>query len=117
MSLYAQATAPSAEHTIEVMLTPASGQIEISDKVRIEGRENYVFRLAPWLNIETVSLDGQSLRVTSRGHEHSVALPDSGSHVIGFMLRGVIPGRATEQSSTAMLIQWMTLRRSVTGLR
>ena len=103
MSLYAQATAPSAEHTIEVMLTPASGQIEISDKVRIEGRENYVFRLAPWLNIETVSLDGQSLRVTSRGYEHSVALPDSGSHVIGFMLRGVIPGRATEQSSTAML--------------
>ena len=103
MSLYAQATVPSAEHTIEVMLTPASGQIEISDKVRIEGRENYVFRLAPWLDIERVSLDAHPLRVTSLGHDYVVALPDRNPHVIGFTLRGRIPARGAQELSTAML--------------
>jgi len=103
MSLYAQATVPSAEHTIEVMLTPASGQIEISDKVRIEGRENYVFRLAPWLDIESVSLDAHPLRVTSLGHDYVVALPDRNPHVIGFTLRGRIPARGAQELSTAML--------------
>ncbi|MGB5326659.1 MAG: M1 family aminopeptidase [Gammaproteobacteria bacterium] len=103
MSLYAQATVPSAEHTIEVMLTPASGQIEISDKVRIEGRENYVFRLAPWLDIESVSLDDHPLRVTSLGHDYVVALPDRNPHVIGFTLRGRIPARGAQELSTAML--------------
>jgi hypothetical protein len=103
MSLYAQATAPSAEHTIEVMLTPASGQIEISDKVRVEGRENYVFRLAPWLDIESVLLDDHPLRVTSLGHDYVVALPDRNPHVIGFTLRGRIPARGAQESSTAML--------------
>jgi hypothetical protein len=103
MSLYAQATAPSAEHTIEVMLTPASGQIEINDKVRVEGRENYVFRLAPWLDIESVLLDDHPLRVTSLGHDYVVALPDRNPHVIGFTLRGRIPARGAQESSTAML--------------
>jgi hypothetical protein len=102
-SLYAQATGPSSEHSIEVMLTPATGQIEIHDKVRVEGRENYVFRLAPWLEIESVSLDDQPLPVTSAGHDYIVALPDRNPQVIGFTLRGVIPARGAQQSSTAML--------------
>jgi aminopeptidase N len=103
ISLYAQATGLPAEHTIEVILTPASGEIVISDKVRVEGRENYVFRLVPWLNIESVSLDDHPLDVTSLGHEYVVALPDRNPHVIGFTLRGRIPARDDQQSSTAML--------------
>jgi hypothetical protein len=85
------------------MLTPPTGQIEISDKVRVEGRENYVFRLAPWLKVESASLDDQPLPVTSTGHEYAVALPDNNPHVIDFNLRGRIPVRGTQQSSTAML--------------
>ena len=103
ISLYAQSADLPAEHTIEVMLTPASGQIEISDKVRVEGRKNYAFRLAPWFSIESVSLDDRQLDLTSLGHEYVVALPDSNPHVIGFTLRGRIPARGNPQSSTAML--------------
>jgi len=102
-SVFAQASSLPAEHTIKVMLTPASGQIDISDKVRVEGRENYAFRLAPWLNIESVSLDDRQLKVTSLGHEYVVALPDSKQHVIAFTMRGRIPSRGNQQSSTDML--------------
>ena len=85
------------------MLTPSSGQIEIRDQVRVEGRNNYAFRLAPWLNIESISLDDHPLRVTGFGHEYDVALPDSKQHVISFTLSGKIPARGSQQLSTAML--------------
>ena len=101
-SVFAQVSSLPAEHVIEVMLTPASGHIEIIDKVRVEGRRSYTFRLAPWLDIESVSLDDLQTEVTSRGHEYLVALPDSKQHVIGFTLRGSIPPRGNPQSSTAM---------------
>ena len=98
-----QAAGPPDEHSIEVLLTPANGEVEIIDKVRVEGRESYVFGLASWLNIESVSLDDQPLRVTSHGREYIVKLPDTNPQVIDFTLRGVIPARASRQSSTTML--------------
>jgi len=100
-SLFAQVSNSPAEHVIEVSLTPASGQIEIIDQVRITGRENYAFRLAPWLDIESVTLDDRQLKVERLGnHQYVVALPDSKSHVIGFVLRGVVPVRGTQQVTT-----------------
>ena len=102
-SLFAQASSLPAEHAIEVMLTPTSGQIEISDQVRVEGRNNYAFRLAPWLNIESILLDDHQLGVTGFSPEYVVALPDSKQHVISFTLRGRIPARGTQQASTALL--------------
>jgi hypothetical protein len=79
-------------------LTSASGQIEIIDQVRVTGRENYSFHLAPWLDIERVSLDDRQLKVARLGEdEYVVALPDSKSHVIGFTLRGMVPVRGTQQ--------------------
>jgi hypothetical protein len=82
-------------------LTPASGHIEIIDQVRVTDRENYSFRLAPWLDIESVSLDDYPLKAARLGdHEYVVALPDSQSHVIGFILRGMVPARGTQQATT-----------------
>ena len=100
--LFAQAPSLPAEHAIEVMLTPASGQIEISDTVRVEGRGNYAFRLAPWLNIESVSLDNHRTSLERSGHDYVIDLPDSEPHVIDFVLRGTIPMRNAQAPSTGM---------------
>ena len=98
-SLFAQASIAYAEHDIEVSLKPASGEIEIIDKVRVTGRKNYSFRLAPWLGIENVSLDDQQLNVVRQGDKYVVALPDTRPHVIGFNLRGKVPARDTQHST------------------
>ena len=100
-SLFAQASNSPAEHVIEISLTPASGEIEIIDRVHVEGREDYSFRLASWLDIESISLDDHSLKAARFGdHEYVVALPDSQPHVIGFILRGTVPVRGTQQATT-----------------
>jgi len=98
-SLFAQALSSPAEHALEISLTPASGQIEIIDRVRVTGRENYTFRLAPWLDIESISLDDHPLKAARFGdHEYVVALPDSKPHVIGFILRGTVPVRGAQEA-------------------
>lgn len=100
-SLFAQVPDSSAEHVIEISLTSASGQIEIIDQVRVTGRENYSFHLASWLDIESVSLDDRQLKVVRLDEdEYVVPLPDSKSHVISFILRGMIPVRGTQQVTT-----------------
>lgn len=100
-SLFAQASNSPAEHVIEISLTPASGKIEIIDRVHVEGREDYSFRLAPWLDIDGISLDDHPLKVARLGdYEYVVALPDSKPHVIGFILRGMVPVRDAQQATT-----------------
>ena len=96
-SLFAQASSPYAEHTIEVKLIPASGEIEIIDEVRVSGRKNYSFRLAPWLDIASASLDDQPLSVVRLDDEYVVPLPDARPHVVDFILRGTVPARDTQQ--------------------
>ena len=100
-SLLAQVSGLPVEHVIEVSLAPASGEIQIIDQVRVTGRNNYFFRLAPWLDIESVSLDDHQLTVARLGEdEYVVALPDSKPHVIGFILRGMVPVRGTQATTT-----------------
>jgi aminopeptidase N len=90
-----------AEHVIEINLAPASGEIQIIDQVRVTGHDNYSFRLAPWLDIESVSLDDHQLTVARLGEdEYVVALPDSKPHVIDFILRGMVPVRGTQATTT-----------------
>jgi len=101
-TVFAQVSSRPVEHVIEVKLTPASGEIEISDKVRVEGRKKYAFRLAPWLNIESVSLDERRLDLARSGHEFIINLPDSETHVIDFVLHGMIPMRDAQAPSTDM---------------
>ena len=97
--LLAQAASPAVEHSIEVVLKTDTAEILINDEVLVSGREHYQFRLAAWLNIESLLLDGQEVRPLVQGPEYWLALPDSNTHELQFTLRGTVPARDSQQGS------------------
>ncbi len=97
--LLAQTSSPVTGHSIEVVLNTDSAEIEIKDRVRVQGRNRYQFRLAPWLNIDRLMLDGREVTAQTQGLEYFLALPDSAQHELRFILRGVVPKRDSLQGS------------------
>jgi aminopeptidase N len=97
--LLAQASSPAVEHSIEVVLKTDTAEILINDEVLVSGREHFQFRLAAWLNIESLLLDGQEVRPLVQGPEYWLALPDSNTHELQFTLRGAVPARDSQQGS------------------
>ncbi len=98
--LAAQA-APPTSHDIELTLSPASGAIEIRDRVVVAGRDRFVFILAPWIAIDRVTLDGTAVSAQRQDRGYVVELPDSGRHEIRFELKGRLPVRGTGQAAPA----------------
>ncbi|MDH3218082.1 MAG: M1 family aminopeptidase [Gammaproteobacteria bacterium] len=92
--LPAQNLPPPLEHVIEIALTPDSGEIRVSDRVTFSGRDEYRFRLAPWLSIDRLALNGVAADLGNSGNDYVLRLPDKGRHVLEFMLRGSIPARS-----------------------
>jgi len=97
--LVAQTSGSVAGHTIEVSLTPANGEILISDEVLVAGRDHYRFRLAAWLDIESLLLDGRAVNPVRQGQEYRLALVDTRQHQLRFRLRGRMPPRDAQQDS------------------
>lgn len=97
--LLAQASSPAVGHSIEVVLKTDTAEILINDKLQVSGRESYQFRLAAWLSVESLLLDGQEVRPLVQGPEYWLALPDSNTHELRFTLRGAVPARDSQQNS------------------
>ncbi len=95
----AQYSYPSIEHSIDVLLETDTAQILIEDKLLVRGRDNYRFRLAPWLSIENLVLDGQEVTARRQGQWYLVELPADDQHELKFTLRGVVPARGSQQAS------------------
>jgi aminopeptidase N len=98
-NLFAQIPGSVAEHAIEVTLTPANGEILISDEVLVADRDYYRFRLVDWLNIESLLLDGEAVEPVRQGQGFRVTLADREQHQIIFRLRGLVPPRNASPAS------------------
>ncbi len=90
---FAVPTVEVPQHSIEVQLTPASGELRVVDEVRVSGRKWIDFRLAPWLDVKQLLVDGQVVLVARSGNSFRVALRDEGQHVLNFELLGTVPPR------------------------
>jgi len=88
--LYAQ---PSIQHDIELELTPSTGAVTIVDRVEVEARDSYRFRLAAWLRIDELRLNGDRADARRDGADWVVGLPDNNRQRLEFSLRGVLPAR------------------------
>lgn len=102
--IFAQAASQPVKHAIEVRLTPSSGEVQIKDSLLVTEREFYRFRLASWLVIENLAIDGVPASALRQDYGYVVRLPDAGQHRLDFVLRGVVPPRDdAQQASAAML--------------
>jgi aminopeptidase N len=86
----AWAAAPE-RHEIELRLDPPSGAVTLTDAITAEGRDALVFRLAPWLTLEEVKLDGQAAEARAQAGLWQVALPDRNAHQVTVRLNGTLP--------------------------
>ena len=93
------AASAASEHDIEMSLSPASGEVRIEDRIRVTASQHYRFQLAPWLTIDSVSIDGASLQVKRLGQYYSIVLPTSGPHEIVFSVSGIMPLRDSQGPS------------------
>jgi len=93
------ATQP-VQHAIAVTLTPSNGEIQIEDRLVVAGRESYRFRLASWLTIENLVIDGVQAQAQRQGYDYVLALPGNGRHRLEFLLRGILPLRNEEQQTS-----------------
>ncbi|MCP4874753.1 MAG: M1 family metallopeptidase [Gammaproteobacteria bacterium] len=96
-SLVVQGSSPHAQHSLEVSLTPETGEILIEDQVLLSGRDQYRFQLAPWLRVEGFQIDGRDSDLQRQAQDYFVQLPDGNPHKLGFILRGVVPQRDIKQ--------------------
>ncbi|MDH3633429.1 MAG: M1 family aminopeptidase [Gammaproteobacteria bacterium] len=95
----AQFSSPLTEHSIDVLLETDTAEILIKDRLLVSGRDNFRFRLAPWLSIENLLLDGRKITVLRQGQEYLVQLPAGVQHELRFTLRGAVPVRGSQQQS------------------
>lgn len=102
-SVAALAQNAASEHLLEVELSLASGQIRIDDRVSVSGRDEYRFRLAPWLAIESLELDGRVVAPQRHDQDYRVGFGDQGPHQLEFRLRGIVPARDGKQATDGML--------------
>lgn len=100
------ADAPAAEngavsHDATVRIEPADRSVSISDRITVQGREAVPVRVAPWLKIVSLSIDGKKSSPTGP----TVRLADRGSHSIALELQGKAPapGRSRGQWQDAAI--------------
>ena len=94
----APAAGTRIEHDIDVTLSPQSGEISLSDRVRVAQRELYRFQLAPWLNIDAALVNGTTVEVQRDNAGYAVRLPDAGSHELEFSISGNLPLRGAGEA-------------------
>jgi len=79
------------KHDINVHLHPSSGAIELSDKITVQQKSEFRFRLASWLKMTKVLLNGKSVIPHRTPQGWWLVLPDSGIHTLHFDIKGTIP--------------------------
>ena len=79
------------KHDINVHLHPSSGAIELSDKITVQQKSEFRFRLASWLKMTKVLLNGKSVIPHRTPQGLWLVLPDSGIHTLHFDIKGTIP--------------------------
>jgi len=78
-------------HRIAVDLDPATVSITVEDRITLTEGGSTVFRLAPWLEVETVSRDDRPIDYDRRNGHLVIKVPELGDRDIRFRLKGRIP--------------------------
>jgi len=79
------------DHRISVRLEPGERRIEVVDRVRLAGRGDVTFRLAPEFIAAGLRVDGQDAALRRAGADWRVDLGAAGDHEVVFRYGAVLP--------------------------
>ena len=77
-------------HDLRVEVTD-SDELQIEDVVRVDGRDSYRYRLAPWLSVDEVRVGDKIAQPRRSGSGYRIDLDHDGEHEIRFRISGVMP--------------------------
>ena len=95
------ASAATPQHEIEVSFDSNFGEIIIRDRVIVSGQSEYRFYLAPWLQLELVSMDGESVEPRRDDQIHIIDLANENAHTLEFEISGRVPARGQQEQGSA----------------
>jgi aminopeptidase N len=84
--------AVAVHHSASVRLDPHARSLLVEDIIRLTGRKAATLRIADWLSIDNLLLDGESATARRLGNIWHVALPDRDQHELKITLHGKVPG-------------------------
>ena len=84
------ATVEPPHHKILLNLDPVKGVIEVRDRIEIFGRKEIALRVAEWMSISELRIDGHLATARHANGALMLALPSEGPHRIDFVATGVI---------------------------
>lgn len=98
----ALANEPSrAHHELRLLVDPSQAKVVVKDRITVRGRQKVSLKLANWLNITDVRVDGQVVQLDDAFLGGTISLSTAGTHSIELTAQGVIPeasdGRSTSQ--------------------
>lgn len=86
----ARAEAP-LHHDIRLIADPDDGRITVADRITVSGRRSVTLRVAPWMRMSNVRVDGNAIGHSAAGTSLTVAIPSLGTHQIDVAAAGVVP--------------------------
>ena len=78
-------------HDIRVVIDTASGDTRISDRLQLSGQPVYRFRLAHWLELEALQLNGEAVKARKSEGLFEVALTNETENILEFEMAGRLP--------------------------
>lgn len=88
--LQAAQTVP-IHHAADIRLDPESRHLTVSDVITVNGRKEIRFRIAAWLTVKRMVLDGLPVPLPVAPGEWRTILPDQASHRIELQMEGTVP--------------------------
>jgi aminopeptidase N len=88
LSAGATAAAEPPHHEIVLTLDPTTSTIKLRDRIAVAERPDMVFRLADWLQVTELRIDGRAVTAARSGSGYKVALPTTGRHEIDVIAQG-----------------------------
>jgi hypothetical protein len=88
-----QAALPEApiHHAADVRIDPESRHLTVVDVITVRGRKEIHFRLASWLKVDGLLLDGRAVPVPAEAEVWRATLPDDLPHRIEVHMQGTLP--------------------------